>query len=233
MTRASLLLGLAAAVGVSSVAADMHTERQIISDAYMVENARAAMDEIMARDDAAEEVDQAAFMSGDFSLEDFVSSQPMFQGVYWPAGPCVDLVSLYPSPPDGWAIASDWGRSENPIGEDRAELFYVRIPDLPLDDPGFVAAQQSVVVRVTANPAQAQLWNMQMDNDQMRDLGFDDGPFGYPLMKYQTATMLGDFFVDVSGTGTGHAEAFLETIIGCAIDSGLIAHGVDPSTLTR
>ena len=232
MMRSKCLFLTLALAGITAPAAAQDT-RTLISEPYEVSDARAAMDEIMARDDLADQKDQEALMSGEVSASDFVPSQPIFQAISWPDDTCVDLVSLFPSPPEGWAIYSDWGRYENPIGAERGELFYVSIPDVPLGDPAFVSQQQSVTVRVTANSQHAQLWDMRMENPQMREIGFDEGPFGYPIMKFQNATMLGDFHVDVSGTGDENAPKFLEKIIGCAIDSGLLANGVDPETLTR
>lgn len=96
-----------------------------------------------------------------------------------------------------------------------------------------IMARDAVSVRVTANAAQGQMWDMAMDNDVMRDQMLVEGPFGYPLMMMQNATMLGTYHADVSGTDEASTALFLENIIGCAIDNGVLANGVDPATLTR
>lgn len=215
------------------VLAEQNAVQPIYSAPYKVSDARVAMDEIMALDDAADEAAQKLLMSGEVDMATFVPSQPMYQRVSWPQESCTDLVSLFPSPPEGWVIASDWGQYENPISEGRGELFYVRPPDLPIGDPAFFGETETAAVRITANSPQAQMWEMAMGNEAMHEAMFDMGPFGYPTMRMQTATMVGDYHVDVTGTGEGTALMFLEIILACAIDSGTLADGVDPATLTR
>lgn len=207
--------------------------RPILSEPYSVTNAREAMDEIMRRDDEADAAAQALLLSGEIDMSTYVPEQPMYQQVSWPSDSCTDMVSLFPSPPEGWVIASDWGQYKNPIGEERGQLFYVRPPDLPAEDPDFISQTQTVSVQVSADAQWQQMWDLRIGNETMREVGFDVGPFGYPVMKFQMATMLGAYYVDVSGTGEENAPMFLEKIIGCAIDGGLLANGVDPASLTR
>ncbi len=218
---------------VSTATAEDGKTRTVLSEPYNVENARAAMDEIMRRDDEADGAAQALLASGDIDLTTWVPTQPIYQQVSWAQGPCTDLVSLFPAPPEGWVIASDWGQYDNPIGEERGEIFYVRPPDLAAEDPDFVSQTQSVSVRVMENSQWRDFWDMKMENDILRDVSFDVGPFGYPVLKNQNATMLGNYHVEVSGTGEENAPLFLEAIIGCAIDGGLLANGVDAAALTR
>jgi len=213
--------------------AEEHAVQPIYSDPYEVSDARVAMDEVMALDDAADKAAQDLLMSGEVDLATFVPSQPMYQRVSWHNDRCTDLVSLFPSPPEGWVIASDWGQYENPISEERGELFYVKPPDLPIDDPAFVSETKTASVRIIADSPLAQMWEMGMENEAMRDAIFEVRPFGYPTMRMQTATMVSDFHVDVTGTGEDTALMFLEIILACAIDSGTLADGVDPATLTR
>ncbi|WP_296418733.1 hypothetical protein [Pseudooctadecabacter sp.] len=232
MSRHSPILTVMAVLATPAIAQTPDTQ-PVFSDPYEVSDARAAMDEIIARDAVADAEAQNLIMSGEVDLASYVPNQPLYQDISWPVDVCTGPLDLFPSPPDGWGIASDWGQRTNPIDENGGELFYVRPPDLAVDDPNFVRETLSVVVRVTANSQWAPMWDMRIADDTMRDISFDDGPFGYPVMRMQNATMLGDYYVEVSGTGEDAAPAFLETIIGCAIDGGLLANGVDAGDLTR
>ena len=155
---------------VSNATAQDGTIRTVLSEPYEVENARAAIDEIMRRDDEADAAAQPLLVSGEIDLATWVPMQPMYQQVSWAQGPCTDLISLFPSPPEGWVIASEWGLYENPIGEEAGELFYVRPPDLPADDPDFESQTQSFSVRVTANSQWKELWDMQIGNNVLRNV---------------------------------------------------------------
>ncbi len=214
--------------------ADAPDTQPVLSERYEVSDARAAMDEVMARWDTAQAEQQARFMAHEGDLSDFVRSDPIFQDVTWPYGQCTDLVSLFPPPMENWAIRTEFAGRENPIGADRAELFYVSYdPTLASDAPDFTTSQATVTVRISTGTDISDMMAQRMADPMMRDIAFEPGPFGYPVVRFSPmTTVVGPHYVDVSGTGDS-AVPYFEAIVACAIDSGLIADGVDPSTLTR
>lgn len=226
---ASLALCLAA----PGAAQDL-TEQPLISDPYTVADARAAMDEIMARDDEAEAENIRRFSAFEGPMDEFVSSQPIYQDVTWAYGPCTDLVSLIPPPAEGWAIYSAFGRVENPVQDTRAELFYHFYDHgIAPGEPGFSDPSNTVVISITDSPESAEFNTMAVNNEAMRSAMFDAGPYGYPVMRMTPGSVqLGPYGVAVSGNDPQHVDLYLTRIIGCAIENGLIAEGVDPATLS-
>ena len=86
---------------------------------------------------------------------------------------------------------------------------------------------------------EADQWVQQYASPQMAQEAYRPGPYGYPIHKFRPSVVLGKFFVLVEGDGRDAAqnevdvEMFYEKIIGCGIDGGLVAPGVDPEKLTR
>lgn len=201
----------------------------------MVADARAAMDAIMARDDLAEAEDRRRFGAFEGATEDFVSSQPLFQDVTWDYGPCTDLVSLIPPPMDGWAIRSDFGRVENPINDARAEIFYEYYDHgIAPGEPGFSDPSNMITIRVTESAESDDYMSMMLANEAMRSAMLDTGPYGYPVMKMAPgSTQLGPYGVQITGNNPERVRMYLTQMVGCAVESGLIADGVDPTTLSN
>lgn len=227
---AALVLGLA-----STGQAQDRAVPPLISEPYAVSDARAAMDAIMTRDDLAEAEDRRRFDAFDGRMEEFVSSQPLFQDVTWGYGPCTDLVSLIPPPMDGWAIRSDFGRVENPIQDARAEIHYEYYDHgIPPGEPGFSDPSNMITIRVTESAESAEYMSMMLANEAMRSAMLDSGPYGYPVMKMAPgSTQLGPYGVQITGNSPERVQMYLTQMVGCAIDSGLIADGVDPASLSN
>lgn len=226
---AALSLGLVCAAQAQGVAG-----QPLISEPHEVADARAAMDEIMVRDDEAEAEDRRRF--GDFEgpMEEFVTSQPLYQDVTWNYGPCTDLVSLIPPPMDGWAIRSDFGRVENPVTNVRAEISYIYYDHgISPGEPGFFDSSNSINIRVTDHTDSASAMAMILGNEAMRSRMLDTGPYGYPVMKMNPGeTLLGPYGVMISGVDPERVQMYLTQMVGCAIEGGLIADGVDPASLS-
>ncbi len=231
-TRTTLLL-CALALPFGAVADDV-TSQPVLSERYEVADAMAAMQTVMDRWDAAQAEQQARFGAFDGDFADFVRTDPILQDVTWPYGSCTDLVSLIPPPAENWAIRSEFALRDNPVTPDRAEIFFVSYdPTRASDDPNFWTDSKTVTIRITSSPDQTQSLQMMLSEPMMRDAMFEPGPFGYPKQRFANATLLGPYLVDVTGTGEEAPAQYFEQIVGCAIDSGLIAEGVDRATLTR
>lgn len=235
--RALAQFGLCAvfALGHASTAqAQDMTAQPLISEPYTVVDARAAMDAIMARDDMAEAEDRRRFSDFEGPMDEFVTSQPVFQDVSWDYGPCTDLVSLIPPPMDGWAIRSDFGRVENPISDARAEIFYEYYDHgIAPSEQGFSDPSNMITIRVTESADSAEYMSMMLDNEAMRSAMLASGPYGYPVMKMAPgSTQLGPYGIQITGNSPERVQMYLTQMIGCAIDNGLILEGVDPASLT-
>ena len=215
-------------------AADNVSQQPVLSDRYEVADAMAAMEEVMSRWDAAQAEQQARYSAFDGDFSDFVRSDPIFQDVTWQYGACIDLVSLIPPPAENWAIRSEFAGRENSITEERAEIFFVSYnPALESDHPDFWSGQKTVTIRITSAPEQTQSLLMMLSEPMLRDAMFEPGPFGYPKQRFANTTLLGPYKVDVTGTGEEAPAQYFEQIVGCAIDNGLIAEGVELELLTR
>ena len=206
--------------------------RPVFSEPYTVADARAAYEAIDERWDQTQ-IEQQARLSeheGDFTT--FVRSDPILQDVTWAYDSCTDMVSLIPPPGDGWGISSEASNVKTPIGEDRAEVIYVRFdPALQSDDEAFFQTEEYITINVSRSPESVQLFEMMYPQEALRASLFEPGPYNYPLMMQANSTVLGDISVGVSANRAEDAEEMLTRIIGCAIKSGLIAEVVDPATL--
>ena len=218
----------------STVSADARDPRPVMSAPYTVANARAAYDEVRSRWVAAQQEQQARYSAFDGELEDFVRSDPILQAVSWPYGACSDMLGLIPPPMDGWGLRSDAPFTTNPVEEERAAVWIVTYDqDLTSDDDDFFASERSVHIRVGVSADSKAFWEMALSQAAMRDAMFEPGPYNYPVTIAGADVLLGDVLVSVSSTDETAKLAYLEKIIGCAIESGMIAEGVDPATLTE
>ena len=133
----TIRLALVAGI-ISGAASAQETPRTVLTDPYTAENARAAMDEVRARYAAVEAADLEKVDAGEMEMWDFMSSLPVFQAVSWPDSQCTDWLSLFPSPPEGWAIPSDWGSGEeNTFTETEGLMRYVLVPEGRLTKTAF------------------------------------------------------------------------------------------------
>lgn len=89
----------------------------------------------------------------------------------------------------------------------------------------------SVSIQMSRNQADVEGMEVFLSQAAMREVMFDEGPFGYPVMKLQTGALIGDVLVYVTGTDQSAADAYLEAMVGCAVASGFLAKGVDAETL--
>lgn len=204
----------------------------MFSEPFTVADAAEAKLEIEARWEAAEAEQMARFTSHEGDMNDFVRTDPIVQMVSWEYANCADLVSLLPPPMPGWGIGSNVESTRITLEDVRAELFYKTFdPSLPSDHPDFVRSEESVVIRINDQPEMVELTKMRMENEMMREIAYNAGPYGYPIEKFGNRALLGKYTVDVSGTDEALALAYFEQMIGCAIEGGLIAEGIDPATL--
>ncbi|MEM8537051.1 MAG: hypothetical protein AAGF56_04230 [Pseudomonadota bacterium] len=204
----------------------------MFSEPYMAANAVEALAEREARWEAAEAEQMVRFTSHEGDMADFVRTDPILQAVSWDYGTCIDMVSLLPPPMDGWGLGSN-AKSVRMVADDqRAEIFYKTFdPDLSSDHPDFFRSERSVVVRISDQPAMVEITKMRLENEMMREAAYNEGPYGYPIERFGNRAVLGKYTVDVSGTDDAMALAYFTQIIGCAIDNGLIADGLDPASL--
>jgi len=221
-----------AALFLLASAASAQDARPVFSEPYTVADAAEAKAALEARWAAAEAEQRARFSAHEGDLDDFVRTDPILQAVGWEYGTCTDMVSLLPPPMDGWGLGSNIQSTPMTLDEQRAEVFY-KIFDvgLPSDDPDFFGTEESVVIRINDQPEMVELTKMRMENEMMREIAYDAGPYGYPIEKFGNRAVLGKYTVDVSGTDEASALAYFTQIIGCAIDGGLIADGLDPASL--
>lgn len=213
---------LAATLTLASTARAQDTQ-PIFSEPYEVTDARQAMDEVRARWKAAQTQQMERYSKHTGTLEDFVRSDPIVQDVSWPYGACTDMLSLIPAPLEGWGLRSSMPFPKNPIGEEQAEISY-----MTYDAAG---KEVSVTINLSSATANVQALENMMSNEQMRAVAFDAGPYNHPIGKYGSGALIGNVVVNISGTGEKPAAEYLSVMIKCAIESGFIAKGLDPSTL--
>jgi hypothetical protein len=205
-----------------------------MSAPYTVDDARVAYDEVRSRWVAAQQEQQARYSAFDGELKDFVRSDPILQAVSWPYGTCADMLGLIPPPMDGWGLRSEAPFTTNPVEDSRAEVWMVTYgQSLTSDDDDFFASERSVHIRVGISPDSKAFWDMALSQAGMRDAMFEPGPYSYPVTIAGADVLLGDVLVSVSSTDVTAKLSYLERIIGCAIESGMIAEGVDPAELTE
>lgn len=223
---------LVLACGIGAAWAQTNDVRPVFSEPYTVSDARAAFVAINERWDAAEAEQRARFSAFDGKIDDFVRTDPILQRVSWDHDTCVNLISLIPPPQNGWGLRSEASFVEIPVSDTRAQVVYVRYgAGLASDDEAFFSSEQSVSVVLSTSPDMVQFFDMMMGQEALRDASFDKGPFDYPLLKHSNKTLLGDVTIDVTATRPEDARLYLQEIIRCAIENGMIAASVDPDAL--
>lgn len=155
--------------------------------------------------------------------------------VSWPYGQCMDAASLIPPPQDGWRVfamsAGEW-----PQREDFARITYSSVDEnLAQGTPEYQASKENFSVYVSSATPDVQAMNDLYTNEQLAEMMLMPGPYNYPIRKVPEGfigrgVLLGDYFVQVDGTGKD-LQSYFAQIIRCGIDNGLIAAGVDTSTL--
>lgn len=164
------------------------------------------------------------------SVQDASGAQ--IEQITWPYGPCLDAATLIPPPREGWGILTDLSLGEWPIAPDNARIAYhYADSDLEPGSDAYRSSERSVGIYVSSTLSEVAGLEQFLSSPAMRDVAFEPGPFNYPVRKDMNSALLGSYIVLVEGNDEG-AEAYLETIIRCGIESGLIAKGVDLETLT-
>lgn len=208
--------------------------RSVMSAPFTVDNAQAAYDEVRSRWVAAQKEQQARYSAFKGKLEDFVRSDPILQAVSWPYGACSDMMSLIPPPLDGWGLRSEAPFTKNPVAGERAEVSMVTYDqNLTVDDPDFFGSERSVQITVGISPDSKAFWDMAISQPAMRAAMLESGPYNYPIMIMGGGVVLGDVLVSVTANEEADKLAYLKKMIGCAIQNGMIATGVDPATLSE
>lgn len=217
----------------TNAGAEDMSNRPTMSEAYEMPNALEAFKEVKIRWDAAQIKMQNRFAKHKGSIDDFKRTDPVLQQVSWRYGACTDLVSLIPPPMSDWGIRSEAPFKEVPLSEERAQVSLVYFdPNKDPSDSDFFKTEESVFITLTASPDSIKLLELSLAEPIMREAQFKPGPYNYPVLRYGNGTLLGNYVVDVTGTSEINDARYLEEMIRCAIDGGLIAKGIDPDSLT-
>ena len=208
------------------------TKRPVLSDVYVASDPLDAVAQAMLRSKLAEDEQLARFQAHDGGIDTFVRNDPILQRVSWPYETCTDLTSLLPSPIDGWGLRSETLSNQAPnISDSFLQISFVTFdpsPDLRGND--VFATEQSVTITINADPGASAAFGIGFTDPALRDMLLTEGPYGYPILPYGGhSTLLGPYLVDVSGTGTENAALYFDRMVRCAIESGLIAEGLDPA----
>ncbi len=186
----------------------------------IVEDAREAQLEAAARRDGAP-VDPQTGQRVDAQIE----------AISWEYGPCTDAQSLLPPPPEGWGLLNDTPLGEWPIDAENARINYTyEDPSLEAGTPEYGASLENLSIYISSGTASTQALANALLDPTLREIQFEPGPYNYPVMRFGRSVLLGAFYVQLDGTGAQLDETF-DKIIKCGIESGLIAEGVDPSSL--
>lgn len=208
-----------------------------MSEPYVAENFVLAVAEATLRSEAANTEQLMRFSQHEGAWDTFTRTDPILQQVSWPYGKCTDLTSLIPPPDDGWGLRSETllvSMSAPKTSDERVEVSFNYLDPSPeLTDEDVFQTSQSVTITITSNPAASVAIKQSLANPALRDVMFTQGPYGYPVMPFGNAALLGNYTVDVVGTGMEHPSRYFAKIVKCAIDNGLIADGVDPAEFTE
>lgn len=156
--------------------------------------------------------------------------------VSWDYGPCQDAASLLPPPMKTWGIISDLSRGEWPNTAEMARITYTSVDEsLDPTSAAFGASKETISISISSGTASVSGMADMYSNEQLKDVMLAPGPFGYPIQKTPAGfpgrtVLLGAYLVQLDGTGKD-MDRYFETIIKCGIEGGLIADGVDPSSL--
>jgi hypothetical protein len=156
--------------------------------------------------------------------------------VSWEYGTCLDAASLLPPPFETWGIVSDLSLGEWPATPEMARITYTSV-DESLDPASaeYGASKQNISINISSGTASVSSMADMYSNEQLKGVMLMPGPFGYPIQKTPAGfpgrtVLLGPYLVQLDGTGKD-MDRYFETIVKCGIEGGLIAEGVDPSTL--
>lgn len=155
--------------------------------------------------------------------------------ITWDYGTCTNARTLIPSPLEGWGLMNDTSVGEWPINVDNARLVLTKAGD-PHDPPTLGrSATDSTAIYISSGTATVKALQDMYNNEQLRPSFFEPGPYNYPVRKgvpgaLHQEVLLGPYRVLVDGNNADNGEYFRQ-IIKCAIESGLIADGVDPLSL--
>ncbi|MEQ3746304.1 MAG: hypothetical protein ABNH53_08760 [Henriciella sp.] len=156
--------------------------------------------------------------------------------VTWEYGPCWDAASLLPPPMETWGIVSDLSRGEWPNTPKMARITYSSVDDtLEPTSAEYGASRENISIYISSGTPSVSGMADMYANEQLKDVMLAPGPFGYPIRKTPAGfpgrtVLLGDYLVQLDGTGKD-MDRYFETIVKCGIQGGLIAEGVDPSSL--
>ncbi|WP_417269938.1 MULTISPECIES: hypothetical protein [Alphaproteobacteria] len=228
--------GLCGVIFGASLAAQDVPTRPILSEAYVTDGLMAGIAEATERSKAANAEQMERYSQHDGPSESFVRNDPILQQVSWPYGTCTNMLSLVPPPIDGWGLRSETLAVQTPnITDTFVEVSYVTYGALDdLDSDDIYATEESVTITINADPAVAVTIGMGFRDPNLRAALLTDGPYGYPILPYGGhSTLLGPYLVDVTGTHSENPALYFEHMIRCAIDNGLIAEGLDPTTLSE
>lgn len=225
-------LAVMTAACASAVTAQAQEPRPVMSTPYIADNANAAYGEIRSRWLIAQAEQQVRYSAFEGTLEEFVRSDPVLQAVSWPYGACIDMLSLIPPPLEGWGLRSEAPFTKNPVEDIRAEVSMVTYDqNLTSDDPDFYASERSVYITVGVSPDSKAFWDMALSQPALRDAMLEPGPYNYPVTIMGGGVLLGDVLVSINATDEADRLAYLEKMIGCAINNDMIAQGIDRATL--
>ena len=156
--------------------------------------------------------------------------------VSWDYGPCKDAASLLPPPMETWGITSDLSRGEWPNTPEMARITYTSVEEsLDPTSAEYGASKENISIYISSGTPSVSGMADMYSNEQLKDVMLAPGPFGYPIQKTPPGfpgrtVLLGPYLVQLDGTGKD-MDRYFETIVKCGIEGGLIADGVDPSSL--
>lgn len=153
----------------------------------------------------------------------------------WPYGNCTDAASLIPPPLEGWRLFS-MSAGEWPQGPDFARMSFSFIEEGT--SPGtaeYNDAKQDVSFYISSGTPNVDSMKEAYSNEQLASMMLMPGPYNYPIQKAPAdypgrSVLLGDYFVQMDGTGKDIATYFA-AVIECGIANGLVADGVDVNSL--
>ncbi|MGB3456735.1 MAG: hypothetical protein WBG08_08530 [Litorimonas sp.] len=155
--------------------------------------------------------------------------------ITWDYGECTNARTLIPPPLPGWGLANDATVGEWPIEDASAQIVLVQAGK-PHDPArlGLSYGDVSSSIYISSGGVASKGLQDILDNETLRDNFFEPGPYNYPVRKglpgvAHYETLLGPYRV-LMGSNEDHDGEYFRQMIKCAIDSGLIARGVDTAT---
>ena len=171
-----------------------------------------------------------------YAMQTGASLGSSIMDVTWEYGPCRDAASLLPPPFETWGIISDLSRGEWPSTAEMARITYTSV-DQTLDPTSaeYGASKENISIYISSGTPSVSGMADMYSNEQLKDVMLEPGPFGYPVRKTPAGfsgrtVLMGSYLVQLDGTGKD-MDLYFETIVKCGIQGGLIADGVDPSSL--